>query len=203
MQLTDEDRALARSIYSTFSRLPGSEHIATEFALVHLSALLSELRPSRVLEIGAGIGTITRLILDHPSEVDLLVSTEENEFCRQALAKNIGDTHAGRWRLISSPNEERAGAYDLVIFDGYTGVEDVYPRLTEGTVCFVEGIRQPIREGLNEFLFTRGLECAFTSYIRPRSLRLSRNRKWLGFLPKIKFRTNKGCHIGRIKCLSQ
>lgn len=197
MLLTDRDRAIARRTHAEFAALPGAEHIATEFALAHLSGLLTETRPRRVLEIGAGIGTITRLLLDHPTGVELVVSTEENEFCLGALSYNIGQ-ETSRWKLVSSAAEAPPLDYDLVIFDGIHGSTDAFPLLGNGTVCFVEGIRQTTREALINYLSRKGLACTFRSYVRPSRLRFSRSRRWLGLIPKVKFRTRKGCHIGSV-----
>lgn len=196
---TAEDRELASAIYRQFVELPGSEHIATEFALTYLSRLLFEAEPKRVLEVGAGIGTITKLLLAHPCLVEHIISTEGNEFCLSALANNIGPGYGDRWRVVRAVDDILdAQTYDLVIFDGYSGVDQIYRLLGAGTICFVEGIRHPIREGLNRHLSDRNMACIFSSYIRPNKLRFSRNKKLFGFLPKPKFRTNKGCHIGKI-----
>jgi predicted O-methyltransferase YrrM len=86
---TRRDRILAREIYNRYKAKPGSEHIATETALVYLSACLREFRPGVVLECGAGIGTITDLVLSHPCRVERVISTEHNEFCLAALARNL------------------------------------------------------------------------------------------------------------------
>lgn len=50
VDVSDEDWRHARLIFSEFKSKPGSEYIATEFALAHLSAILTTRRPQTVLE---------------------------------------------------------------------------------------------------------------------------------------------------------
>src|SRR5258708_24469779 len=86
-----EDCQFAKEIYDLFSKKPGSEHIASEVSLQYLAACLRLFKPSKVLEMGAGIGTITQAVLSHPCAVRELVSTETNPFCLKVLRENLRD----------------------------------------------------------------------------------------------------------------
>ena len=71
------DLFIARNIYHQFSRKPGSHRIASAFSLCHLSRLIRLRKPRTVLEIGAGIGTISQLVLLHQERVESLYSIEQ------------------------------------------------------------------------------------------------------------------------------
>jgi predicted O-methyltransferase YrrM len=66
---SEADWAFAKSIRDEFKRKPGSQHIASEFALAYLSALLNKVKPDSVLEFGAGIGTVTYFLMKHPANI--------------------------------------------------------------------------------------------------------------------------------------
>ena len=200
---TDADWALAREVHGAFAPKPGARHIASAFALAHLSAVLNSERPDSVLEFGAGIGTITHFLLQHPSQVTRVTATEENQFCIQQLAKNIGARFAGRYELVTEVGGLSANNshYDLVVFDGLLE-PDQYKVVTLGTTCFVEGSRTSTRRELNEQLASRGLNCPFVNY--------NRGTRYLNFYmredpetgrrrPKFKFRkVLKGCWVGKV-----
>ena len=199
------DLALAEQIHNEFSRKPGAQLIASQFALGHLAALITELKPKSVMEFGAGIGTITKLLLIHPTRIERIVSTEDDAFCLKALEENLPPQPAGRWQLVTSNDQiaQLPNRYDLVIFDGVDGVladERQYDMFRDGVCCFVEGNRQPTREALDRFLAERELACTFDHYRRKRALRV-RWRKASPFpfpVPKVSFTRMKGCHVGRV-----
>ena len=76
--------------------MPGSEHIASEASRQYLAACLRLFKPAKVLEMGAGIGTITETVLSHPCGVSELLSTEANPFCLKSLRESLRDFEAGR-----------------------------------------------------------------------------------------------------------
>lgn len=148
--------------------------------------------------MGAGIGTITHLLIHHPVAIGKIVSTENNQFCLQALKENIGKS-TDQWTLVPDlPAVLELGfTYDLIIIDGILDDARGYAVFQNGVVCFVEGIRKEIRDALINHLASRPLTCQFTSYIRPPKLRFSKKRLF-GLIPKLKYQTKKGCHIARI-----
>jgi len=118
----------ARDIYSHFKQLPGSQYIATEKAIKGLIKWLKRHRPKAVLEVGAGIGTLTFACVAALSEgsegsdklsPSRLISIEPNDFCRSALRENLRDQW-GRFELIRGLTELSAkpGPFDFVIIDG-------------------------------------------------------------------------------------
>jgi hypothetical protein len=79
----------ASEIYRHFKQLPGSEYMATEKAIKGLVKWLKKRRPKAMLEVGAGIGTLTFAsvaVLSECWEGDgaspyRLISIEDNSIC--------------------------------------------------------------------------------------------------------------------------
>ncbi len=206
MQLTpnDDDRAFAKQIFDRFAERPGAQHIATEFALAYLSALLRTRKPASVLEFGAGIGTITYMLMEHPCGIQHVTSTEDHPFCLEQLDSNLRPEMKERLRLIK--DGESLGDidrdFDLIIFDGEFGVAEKLQFLDDRVACFIEGARTKTRNAVNQHLAGRGLTCHFTNYNRGKKLVSMGWRKKRRFglqLPKLRFnRTIKGCWVGLV-----
>lgn len=201
---TDADWELAKETFDDFTCRLGARHIATEFALAHLSALLRTKRPATVLEIGAGIGTITQLLLTHPAGVSHVTSTEDHPFCIEQIEMNIPRDLRPRLELIKTTEDlgrlERC--FDLIVLDGDVGTADKFRFMDKGSVCFVEGARSNIRNALNAQLAERGLICQFSNYNRGRK-RVALVWRKAEFndmpIPKLKFnKVIKGCWVGEV-----
>ena len=192
---------LASDIFREFKIKPESQYIAAEFTLVELSRLIARLKPRRVLEVGAGIGTITKLLLTHPDRPKQLTVTEAHPVCVSELAKNLKGVELADYRLVKSANElDVTEHYDLVIFDGSLDDERQYAVLRPGTWCFVEGNRSNTMEELKQKLAKRGLGIIFQNK-RPggRSLKLYTVGRLFGLpLPALKLKLRKGCSLGQV-----
>lgn len=198
------DRKLARSIHREFRAKPLSEFIASEFALATLGALVSRTRPSSVLEVGAGIGTITRFLLEHPRRPARMVSTEDHAACVDALARNLSGVDTRGWRLARSvagvdPDEQ----FDVVIFDGTLSDASQHRFIRAGGWCFVEGRRSNTRAALERNLAAAGLGIKFEASRPVRApIRLDWRKGPLGLsLPSIYRGRSKGCFVGRAVAL--
>lgn len=201
----DHDWSLAREHVAQYRKKPGSERIATEFALAHISALQYAHSPARILEFGTGIGTIADFLLSHPNAPAHVTATETNEFCIDQFGHNLARHESGKVRLVTGLEEllEIKPDFDLVIFDGGFFVDEQFRFLTNGTMCLVEGNRASTRADINTALRPEGLECQFTHYHRGRRLIkfswVNRNRKHLIF-PKVRInKYRKGCWIGTVQ----
>lgn len=192
---------LASDIFLEFNAKPESQHIANEFALMELSRLIARVRPQSVLEIGAGIGTITKLVLTHPDRPAQLTSTEGHPVCLSELSKNLKGVELTGHTLVNSATElELNRHYDLVIFDGTLDDEQQYAVFSSGTWCFVEGNRSKTMDVLKQKLAKRGMTIVFEKK-RPdrKKFRLFSSRRFLGLrLPALMVNPVKGCSLGQV-----
>ena len=204
---TDEDKHFAQKIFTDYRKKPGSDYIASEFALANLSALLNKIKPTSVIEYGAGIGTMTHALLAHPVGIEKVLATETNAFCLEQLAKNIPAEYKNKLHLISNLDdlEILRRRCDLVIFDGGTVSPDEIAFLGEGSYCFIEGGRAKTIARVNAQLEKSGLICHFTTvgagykYFRLYKKHYGKTGKsrW-----KFKFRkAMKGYNIGKVSRL--
>jgi tRNA G37 N-methylase Trm5 len=132
-----QDWITAARVYRRFVSRPGADHIASRTSLAHLTAVLRTFDCKRVLELGAGIGTITYLLLQKQREV---IALEHNSFCQHQLELNIPTNLRSQLRLVSD-GAEIDGVFDLVIIDGKIP-PTTHRFLTPGTICFAEGSRR-------------------------------------------------------------
>ncbi len=200
-----QDRELAQSIFREFRVKPESGFIASEFSLYHLAKFLSTTPVSSVLEVGAGIGTITKLLLSHVSRPARITSTEEVPICISELTKNIASCGKSGWRLVNGIADiEKDASFDLVIFDGILDPKLQYSFFKQGTWCFVEGNRKGTRIDLYDFLSKSGLTINMQSYYPGGyKLRVTPGKRFLGMtFPKLQFKIRKGCHIGQVVALN-
>jgi hypothetical protein len=204
VELSESDWAFAKSVYDEFSKKPGAQHIASEFALAHLSAVVNKVKPRSVLEFGAGIGTITYFLMKHPVNISHVTTTESNDFCLEQFAANIPDEFSGRYDLVVDDSTLAPGQrhYDLVIVDVSVSSQG-YAYLDSGMTCFVEGARSTNRREIEAELAGRGLRCDFVNYNRGTqycSIVLRRSKKSGIPYPKFRFRkVRKGCWIGAVE----
>ena len=193
---------LARVIYREFRAKPESQRIAGEFALIELSRLLTRIKPKHVLEIGTGIGTITKLLLTHPDRPVQITATEANRVCLAELAKNLAGVPLDGLTLVKSAVElDTADHYDLVIFDGTLDKEKQYQVFRPGTWCFVEGSRRATISALKEKLASHGLSINIENK-RPGGVKFKflSARRLFGFRhPVVKMRQLKGCSFGQVE----
>ena len=192
---------LASDIFREFNAKPESQHIANEFALTELARLIASVRPQSILEIGAGIGTITKLVLTHPNRPTHLTSTEGHPVCLSELSKNLKGIELTGYTLVNSATElDLNRHYDLMIFDGTLDDEQQYAVFSSGTWCFVEGNRSKTMEALKQKLAERGMTIAFEKK-RPddKKFRLFSSRRFLGLrLPALMMNPVKGCSLGQV-----
>ena len=196
--MSNLDRVLATSTYREFKSRPHSQYIASEFALYQLASLLSAHKIQSVLEIGAGIGTITRFLLVHPARPRRILSTENHPTCLSELEKNLSDVGKDGWSLVGGYDDiEPASTFDLVIFDGDVRFDRLSAIFKDGMWIFVEGSRKDTRTGLANSLRQKGLNIEFENP-RPGGKKFYfRKIRSLFGLPVPWLKKRKGCHIGR------
>jgi hypothetical protein len=191
-------------VHRLFAAKVGAEHIATLTALEYLAALCREHPVKSVLEFGAGIGTLTYLLLKVLPSDARIVCAERHEWCRQQFETNIPNEQRGRVKLLPEGRPELHDVFDMVVVDGPVTAGAHYVR--EGTLFFIEGARTKTWRSISEFLQTRNLTCSPTEYSLGGSYwkknRFGLPRRWkknrFG-LPVPKKSRIKGCWIGVVQ----
>ena len=138
----------AHVLHREFSARPGAQQIATPFAVAHLYRWLYRRAPQRVLEIGAGIGTLSAAIGHYLILNDAeAVSVEDDPWCRSQWAQNVPGRVASRPPLLYDkiPNYE---FFDLVVLDGPQTSLEAWAGVMPRGVVFVEGNRRAQRAHL-------------------------------------------------------
>jgi hypothetical protein len=135
----------AEVIFQRFRVLPGARHIASPYAIEGLLRLIDQQRPRRILEIGAGIGTLTSVIGGAARAGAEVITVEDVPYCQEQLAVNLGDLLA----LIELRDslDELSGVFDLVVVDGHQLI-NVLRYVSPGGYVFVEGDRWEQRDAL-------------------------------------------------------
>lgn len=143
-------------LYRHYAQRPLAEHIATGHAIGGLAHWLLARSPSRILEIGAGIGTLTHCLLEvgslleEPAQVH---SVEPHLPCSAQLAINLEPVlaatrcsfalHRGLETIELGP------AFDFLVIDGGDeATMAMVDHLRRAGTVFVEGDRRPQRESL-------------------------------------------------------
>jgi precorrin-6B methylase 2 len=141
--------------WERFKKLPGSEAIASKAALLAIIALTLVRPPRKVLEIGAGLGTITHLILEFtPAE---LISTEPVEILNQDLKRQESQF----LRVVTDESEIDFKDFspDWVIIDGPCNMQSLKKLLAPGVleVVVVENQRIMSRFKVATTLYKLGI----------------------------------------------
>jgi hypothetical protein len=195
-----EDWKVAKEVYRLFSHKPGSAHIASELTLAHLAVLVRTRPINSVIEFGAGIGTVTYLLLSRLPEDRTVVSIEHNTYCLEHLMHNIPPEMRQGWSIRHPRDINGSERFDLLIADGKHAKDRTSDCLQIGGVCFVDGDRAKTRATIETGLAERGLTCAFV-YHSHRSRRFEWRRTVSGFpYPRVNLSLSptRGCWIGEI-----
>lgn len=150
-------------LYRNFITREGSEYIATPVTLQALYEIVRDEDVKRALEMGAGIGTISYLLLKFSdAHIDLY---EDNDFCKNALIQNLKNFE-GRYTLFDSYTKKPPyQSYDLFIVDGGNGkshdggalrsVQFLARVVIGNPIFYVEGYRHTQRTLLRKILRKR------------------------------------------------
>ncbi|QXC60268.1 hypothetical protein KSP35_18300 [Aquihabitans sp. G128] len=156
------------AVHWRFRPRPGSDYVASGFALGAVIDLVERRRPASILEVGAGIGTLTTAVAEAAIRVGLepsQVAVEEIDFCLEQLDANLGSL-GDRVRIVRRAADVPAevAPYELVVIDG-GATTDLLPedqpgwtaqderaevaawigRLAPGAIVVVENERAPQR----------------------------------------------------------
>jgi hypothetical protein len=136
---------IAEKVYYKFSYFEGNQHIASEYALKAILKLIEDFKVNKILEVGLGIGAICDTVLEWSKINDkrvTYVGTENNDFCLNALKKNVDDYV--KLNIISDLSEIKNGeTFDLIIIDGSDdSLFQVKSMCHKNTIIFIEGGRE-------------------------------------------------------------
>jgi hypothetical protein len=138
---------IAIETYKYFSNLEGNQHIASEFALKTILNIISSYQPTRILELGLGIGSISYTVL-HFARVNnyniRYYGTESNEFCLNVLPKYLRD-YLSQVQIFNSLQDiSNTEKFDLVIIDGSDeNIKMMELLLSKNGIIIIEGDRLP------------------------------------------------------------
>lgn len=147
-----KDKNLVVQNYKRFCELDGSEYIASEFALETLLKIIRIFNVNDTLELGLGIGAICDTVLKYSKRNNKNISyfgTEKNEFCLDALKKNVSDFN--KLKLFSELKQIENKKFDLIIIDGYDEtLKDIISFCKKNTIVFIEGDRKSQTEAIRQ-----------------------------------------------------
>ncbi|MEO0038464.1 MAG: hypothetical protein RIQ59_1675 [Bacteroidota bacterium] len=133
---------LAENKYKYFCEREGNDHISSIYALKIILKLILDFKVKSVLELGLGIGSISDTILTFSQKNKIkYVGTETNEFCLQALNKNV--EYFSDIEVFSSLSEIKINnKFDLIIVDGSDDeLINIENYCSKNTLLFIEGYR--------------------------------------------------------------
>jgi spore coat polysaccharide biosynthesis predicted glycosyltransferase SpsG len=143
---------LAIQNYKRFCAMEGSEYIASEFALETLLKIIKIFKVNSILELGLGIGSISDTVLKYSKKECVkinYVGTENNEFCLDALKKNVLDYN--HIELYSELNQIKTKKFDLIIIDGYDDtLKEIIGYCKKNTIVYIEGDRKGQTETIRQ-----------------------------------------------------
>ncbi|HEY4523185.1 MAG TPA: hypothetical protein VJK73_02310 [Candidatus Paceibacterota bacterium] len=132
------------AFWRSFREKPGSDHMATPVSLQFLKEYCAATKPASILELGAGIGTMTTFLEEYGVD-----AYEDIPFCLGELAKNAPRANVIKSYETLPPKRD----YDLVIIDGgdggknggYKQATSVLLSYVSPRAVYVEGVRTPQR----------------------------------------------------------
>jgi hypothetical protein len=128
----------AEAIFQRFRVHPDARAIASPCAIDGVMRAIERYKPQRILEVGAGIGTLTAAILEAAGPDVFIVTAEDNEHCREVLCENLGEDMKRATLVESAAQVDEV--FDLVVVDGEQ-IDDILRVVAPGGVLIVEGDR--------------------------------------------------------------
>lgn len=146
--MTNREQILTE--YKEFCKAEGNQHIASEYAVKKLQGIINSFGVENILEIGLGIGAIAGSLLSAYPHLEY-TGTEDNEFCLNALKKNLGAKYR-KLEVFSKLSKVPQGKYDLVIIDGKdSDLEKTQQLVSKNGIIAIEGDRMPQQEFLGKY----------------------------------------------------
>ena len=144
-------------VHAHFAALPGSEQIASTFAVEGLAFWLTVRDPKRVCDVGAGIGTLTAVIAAW-SQAEI-VAVEDDPWCLAQARLNLRACWSAHEILFYDKLPSSYMSWDFIVLDGPQVRREDWQALEPHGVVFVEGGRRGQRAHLEAEL--RAMERPF------------------------------------------
>jgi len=157
---------LAQDIYHNFREQNKSEHIAGLTTIQLLLNICQAQKPINILELGGGLGTLTKLLLAYSPTEATLDTYEDNLYFQQKLRENL-QNYQPKYTLITDyrilPPKR---SYDLVIVDGGNGKtgDGGYPDAVWFIISYLQSVKIIYIEGyrcLQRLLIRKALRRRF------------------------------------------
>lgn len=152
------------AIHAHFAALPGAEQIASAFACEGLAAWLRRRKPGTIYEIGAGIGTLSAVILSVlPEDRRISYTVEEpDSYCQSAWSENTRAPWDRAAKVTAWCPPRRP--IDFLVVDGGDMRFAYYRGLARRAVIFFEGGRRPQRRACETALDIEGRAWAWAQF---------------------------------------
>ena len=137
----------AQDRHAEYAAKVGSDQIASAFAIGVIDALCAKIEPASILEVGAGIGTLTSMLAGYGS----VEYVEDDDWCRNILA------HLPARELAHQGFNRR---FALAVVDGPQLMPSrLEPMMLAGSWVVVEGNRRRWRELFSRACRVMGRPC--------------------------------------------
>lgn len=134
-------KRIAKRKYLEFSAYYGSQHIATEHALLRILELIKKNKVENILELGLGIGTIYSTVKEFKPKV-IYNGTEDNDFCLNSLKENLKEEYQSLHLYPNLKSIKASKKFDLVIIDGKDSTLNKLPEIVKkNSIVIIEGDR--------------------------------------------------------------
>ena len=140
-----------KKIYIGYCKAEGSQHIASEYAIIKIQELIENFQVKRIMEIGLGIGSIAGSLLNVNPNLKYL-GTEANNFCLMALTRNLKDVYP-RLNIFSALKEvPKSDIFDIIVIDGKDPMlELISGFIAQNGIIVIEGDRLPQQKEILKF----------------------------------------------------
>jgi precorrin-6B methylase 2 len=134
----------AEENYAYFVGKVGATEIATKEALRLIQAWINASQAQSILEIGSGIGTITRLICMSANPDTKILAYEKNQWCRDRFQENFDFKNVEIFQELSGLLNNRTVNVDLCIIDDFLNDSETNQliRKFNPKIVFIEGHRR-------------------------------------------------------------
>jgi len=130
--------------FDFFENKAGATEIATREALRIIEAWVLKLAPKAVIEIGSGIGTITRLVCMAAGPNAKIIAYEKNDWCRKRFWENVHFTNVELCENLLDLYRLQSINIDLIIVDDFLNKSETNQLVVkfEPKIIFIEGHRR-------------------------------------------------------------